>query len=922
MESLQFGTDPFLSRRNQEGKGDSRLGSNAHGHQPAMNEQLPSVSELLTPSSRSSQSASPHRSRLFSFYHPTGESPKPGLSPHTASHHDTGLVPRTPQGRPEARADPFSRPTAGNLPSLSQMSIYTAGNEASMQAGIRTDVPHQQAHHSPFTPQGRASHDKELREDNSSPVTPEIGSGAANQQQTAQVRPHVVDERYIEGEGWCYIYADGSHCPKTIDGVPVNANWGVTKAGKPRKRLAQACLTCREKKIKCQPNLPKCDQCQKSGRECRFESAPRGHRAAAKANTHGNRYDTRDSSSSFVGHHPSSSANSIYSAVRASESSASLPGTNSQSPMSDASMLTPPAINSAHEPSLDSDSHYRSRRQSLGRPSTGVEDLNRRSVEGNSARATPDYSEILMEMRDLDPHDPLAHEWNTDPYENDAELTTHYVENYFTYVNDSLYYIFPRRRFLLWLRSCHTKSLEDKMLLYSMMTLGAIFSDRPDRLAAMKRASRTARYAVEHSRHNLSLQLAQSRIIMSLWYYAIGALEKSWDAVGAAVRTVCGLRYNVELGGVIVDRDRVCEYGLHPQALIECRRRTFWVAFLMDRLSCFYSSTSAFIPSQTAYLRMPCREEVFEAQQYTTVPYFQSFLNQPPASTDDELSELSAMALLIEMVSLWGEVTDHVFRLSLVPMESSTTPFEEFYTTICQRADAWVARLPEHLRFSTLNMERSFRARKPDPFFSIHLLYHATMMKLNRHARGQDYRAEFVSRQVRMARTHAAETLRIAFALAHYTGEYDASRIAVDSAPPQATILNPFLGYVILSAVDILSAAGLVADMPECVKLIRGGLEAVKELGRFWESSLPLVSLIEARLEPLMEILHDPTKLDQKMVFAARGHSLDSRIQKQQSPITDDLFYGALPHDRLFSALGPEDTSLTESNILWIRETD
>ncbi|KAH1306653.1 hypothetical protein KXX11_006742 [Aspergillus fumigatus] len=752
MESLQFGTDPFLSRRNLEGNGDSRLGSSAHGHQPVINEQLPSVSELLTPSSRSSQSVSPNRSRLFGFYHPTGESPKPSQPsqrPHTTSRHDDTGVPRTPQGRPEARAERFSRPTAGNLPSLSQMSVYTAGNEASIHGGIRTDVPQQQAHLSPFTPQGRVSHDKEIREENSLPGTHEIGSAAADQSKMAQVRPHVVDERYIEGEGWCYIYADGSHCPKTIDGVPVNANWGVTKAGKPRKRLAQACLTCREKKIKCQPNLPKGDQCQKSGRECRFESAPRGHRAAAKANTHGNRYDTRDSSSSFVGHRPSSSANSVYSAVRASESSASLPGTNSQSPMSDASMLTPPAINSAHEPSLDSDSHYRSRRQSLGRPSSGAEDPNRRSVEGISARATPDYTEILMEMRDLDPHDPLAHEWNTDPFEHDAELTTHYVENYFTYVNDSLYYIFPRRRFLLWLRSCHAKSLEDKMLLYSMMTLGAIFSDRPDRLAAMKRASRTARYAVEHSRHNLSLQLAQSRIIMSLWYYAIGALEKSWDAVGAAVRTVCGLRYNVELGGVIVDRDRVCE-----------------------------------------------------------------------------------------------------------------------------------------------------------------------------HARGHDYRAAFVSRQVRTARTHAAETLRIALALAHYTGEYDASRMAIDSTPSQATILNPFLGYVILSAVDIISAAGLVADMPECVKLIRGGLEAVKELGRFWESSLPLVSLIETRLESLMEILHDPTKLDQKMVFAAKGHSLDSRTQKQQSPITDDLFYGALPHDRLFNALGSEVAPLTESNILWIREKD
>lgn len=276
MESLQFGTDPFLSRRNLEGNGDSRLGSSAHGHQPVINEQLPSVSELLTPSSRSSQSVSPNRSRLFGFYHPTGESPKPSQPsqrPHTTSRHDDTGVPRTPQGRPEARAERFSRPTAGNLPSLSQMSIYTAGNEASIHGGIRTDVPQQQAHLSPFTPQGRVSHDKEIREENSLPGTHEIGSAAADQSKMAQVRPHVVDERYIEGEGWCYIYADGSHCPKTIDGVPVNANWGVTKAGKPRKRLAQACLTCREKKIKCQPNLPKCDQCQKSGRECRFESA-------------------------------------------------------------------------------------------------------------------------------------------------------------------------------------------------------------------------------------------------------------------------------------------------------------------------------------------------------------------------------------------------------------------------------------------------------------------------------------------------------------------------------------------------------------------------------------------------------------------------------------------------------------------------
>lgn len=69
------------------------------------------------------------------------------------------------------------------------------------------------------------------------------------------------------------MYDDGTHVKKVIDGEAVNAQWGVTKAGKPRKRLAIACLTCREKKIKCDPDEPKCVQCDKSGRECRFQTA-------------------------------------------------------------------------------------------------------------------------------------------------------------------------------------------------------------------------------------------------------------------------------------------------------------------------------------------------------------------------------------------------------------------------------------------------------------------------------------------------------------------------------------------------------------------------------------------------------------------------------------------------------------------------
>lgn len=57
--------------------------------------------------------------------------------------------------------------------------------------------------------------------------------------------PHATQclgQQHIPGEGLCYIFADGSRCPVVIDGERVNPLWGTTKAGKARKRLAQACL--------------------------------------------------------------------------------------------------------------------------------------------------------------------------------------------------------------------------------------------------------------------------------------------------------------------------------------------------------------------------------------------------------------------------------------------------------------------------------------------------------------------------------------------------------------------------------------------------------------------------------------------------------------------------------------------------------
>ncbi|KAL2811358.1 hypothetical protein BJX63DRAFT_422465 [Aspergillus granulosus] len=918
---LQFGTDPFIRPRNRGERVDEGEEFSGYSRGPGYqqtSEQLPSVSQLLTPTAQSSRSPSPYNPRLaFGIILPSNDIRE---SPERQRHVDSGALPLEARSsfyespRPPLESAPSSQ--SQNLPPISHISAQALGGDTSSYPGLGSGPSH-----SPYPPRliHRHSGDPNDRVGPgiSSSTAADSGPFGTGKSSKSNLRPHVVDERYIEGEGLCYIYADGSHCPKIIDGVPVNANWGITKAGKPRKRLAQACLTCREKKIKCHPNLPKCDQCQKSGRECRFESAPRGQRAASRASQFARRYDIRDDAVTGSSNNAGTS-NSLYSVARASESSTSLAGTNSQSPLSDGSMLTPSAVDSNHESATDPDQQYIAK---LQRMSSGHEHASRPSTDSAGSLFT-DYAEILTELKDLDAQDPLANDWRTNPYGVDPELATHYIEAYFTFINDRLYYMFPRRRFLLWLRSCQTKSLDDNMLLYSMMALGSIFSDRPDRMTALKKYSRTARYALDHNQHSLSLQLAQSRIIMSLWYYAVGALVKSWDAAGAAVRTVCGLRYNVEMGGVIIEQSQECEYGLHPQALIECRRRTFWTAFLMDRLSCFYAPSTTSISSQTAFLRLPCREEIYEAQEYTTVPFFQHFLNQLPVSQEDELSGLSAMALLIDVISIWGDVSDHVFRLSLIPAESYNGLFEEFYGTIVRRSDQWLSRLPNHLTFTAVNLERSIRGRKVDPFISIHLLYHATLLKLNRYARAQLLRSGMAKQYVHTARNHAAEILRTALALVRYASEYGVSSMTTDPPSPKGTLLNPYLGYIILSAVDVLSAGGQMVDLSECISLIRGGLEVVRELSCFWGSTKPLVSLIEARLDA-MTATHQQMASEGKLAFFIDEPSLDSQIhngvQKQDSSTNEDLLYGGLPREQLFDAFGLVDVPYSLETIARIR---
>lgn len=356
-----------------------------------------------------------------------------------------------------------------------------------------------------------------------------------------------------------------------------------------------------------------------------------------------------------------------------------------------------------------------------------------------------------------------------------------------------------------------------------------------------------------------------------------------------------------------------------------------------QRLSSTYSpSPVSFLPSQTALLRLPCREDLYESQQYATVPYFQAFYNQTAFPAEGDLSALSASAFLIEIVSLWGDVSQHVFRSPHIPAESYSKVSEELHATVMRRTEEWMRNLPPNLDFTLENLRSSVSTGKTDSFFSIHLLYHATLMKLNRYVRSQHFTAGTASQCVHRARHHAVEILRISAALAQLVDERATSGSAALASPTEPAVLktmlvDPFLAYVILSAVDVLSAAGLVSDIPECVRLIQAGIDTVKELAYFWRGSIGLASLMENRLRCLVDCFHDPqSALDSKVAFAVDGPPLNSRVrfgifkQDPQGALASigDLLYCGLPRERLFAILGVDESSLSPDRILWVRDQE
>ncbi|KAF2160772.1 hypothetical protein M409DRAFT_70293 [Zasmidium cellare ATCC 36951] len=735
--------------------------------------------------------------------------------------------------------------------------------QASTSAGsyIPNGVP------SPYTPAG---HDDTAQQYRSPVASLERPSSSAFGQSAAEsIKNNYLGVTDVPGEGSFHMYEGGFRIPTHVDGETVNPAWGLTKANKPRKRLAMACLDCREKKIKCEPGTVSCLQCEKAQRPCR------------KAPTHQSQAE------------PSATTPAWQS------STAGSPG---RKPPTDLS----PRSGTAAEPDTVS------KRPPAEEPSPGVPAKKHRSaspmmtmngsvapvVNGiNGTNGTNGVNGMNHQVSPVLPRSPgKVVSIEEDPFSMEPQMTVHLVERYFAAVNNVTCCIFPPHHFMRWLTAYPRKCQNERMVLYAIIALGSVFAD--DCYSGYgKHCFGIATEAALAKASRLNMALVQTRLMLGLYQFAKGANSSAWDYVGSGINAATYLRFHTEAGcqddSEPVQKERN-EFGLSKEQLVECKRRTLWSGFLMDR---YCGAAHSLVNPQDIFIQLPCTDEAYERSMPSKAPFYNNGIIDSSRAIITPSSDISPMGWLILVAATWGDVVNFISRAVHRSPISYEDAYEQFYEKTRAALQDWKGCLPEYLQLSQANIERSIHEGYVGPLTSMHVLYHLSFLKTNRFVRHACI-TKSIARNVLATHRHAHELLQVMSILG-------TAKEALQKEGHQITLTlrTPFVGYAILAAVDVVGAGGLDSNLKTTLDLINCGLQSLRELGGHWDSARDQHKACEKRYYQIHNVLKHPFTAHSGC-WLGREWGVDSSLEREFD-LKDDCIYGVSNRD-YFDALKDE----------------
>lgn len=370
------------------------------------------------------------------------------------------------------------------------------------------------------------------------------------------------------------------------------------------------------------------------------------------------------------------------------------------------------------------------------------------------------------------------------------------------------------------------------MLIYSILAVGVALSGGPKNIA--NEYAQIAHYA-QH-RAACSLQLAQARLLLALYYLSLSRLNDANELISGAISASIDLQLNLELEKSIEADLTDFPYGLQRDGYSESRRRTYWACFVMERLSGMFPNRLSILNVKDIFIRLPCENELFERQAKSDASFFPAAMAM---SSKAVIRPLGILAYLVQLVAIWGEAMSELYRAA----QSQETDYDAagFIDTVMEKLIGWRESLPECFTYSSGNMALAAQDGTLSTFLTIHLVYLHGLMKIHRHVRTEPIAASVRLQYGTRIHEEATRVLDI-------TGMLEVllqGRRAPISAPP------PFMSYVILEATDVLTAEGSLADVSVLLDRLAVARAIVDAAGMVWEEARAHQSAMEKRLDAL-----------------------------------------------------------------------
>ena len=477
--------------------------------------------------------------------------------------------------------------------------------------------------------------------------------------------------------------------------------------------------------------------------------------------------------------------------------------------------------------------------------------------------------------------------WEDDPFYTDPDATVHLLEEYFANVNSGTYCMFPRVTFMNWLTTSREKCQNERMVLYAMLAMGSVFA-APEFAGIGKRCAELATEGLASKVGRFSLPVIHVRLLLALYNFAKGNEGAAWEYCGLAIRAISALRYNHEEGCLISPKkqDPVLEYGLTREQVMECRRRTFWAGFLMDRYNGFCGGMLCVINPADVYLRLPCADDAYESSMASVAPFYNNGTIDRTLTTLNASSPVSPMAWLAVVGGIWGEAMNFIYRANNHNRNTYREAYERIYHETHTAMEDWSSQLPGYLRYSEANLDRSIQDGYAGTYISIHVLHHFVLMKLNRCMR-HTLAADLAPRNIRTAHYHAHRLLGVMRAVRESRREI----VHPHAGQPSRFVLAvPFAGYATLSAVDIVGGGGPDSTLGPTMNGMESGVECLRELAQYWNSAVEQTRSAERRHYQLKNVLSRPYKASSGC-WLGRNWGLEGPLE-QEFELDADCIYG------------------------------